>query len=121
MIFYKAVNKNDLKKDYIPGTCTADPKVAMDWFNRYSSKRKNDKKNRHIKKGEAVIIMFEFNENELMSHEEFQRSGVKEHSRKNCWTSTLKNKAQINTVVEYEVIDESLCVFKKPTAKRKFK
>jgi len=54
---------------------------------------------RHIKRQKACIIEFEFDEAQLLSGHEFQRAGVCEHQRRSCWTSTLKEKAQINEVI----------------------
>lgn len=105
-IFFKAVNEKDLKQNqdnaYIPGTCTKDPKEALEWYFRYNlpehkkPKKKEYGARRHIKRGKAQLIAFMVDTDFLLSSEEFQRSGAKEHCRKNCWTSKEKIKAQIN-------------------------
>lgn len=107
MIFYKAVPKKDLKENYIPGTVTNQFEEAFTWFNRYNSTKKNIKgAGKHIQRSEAVIIKFEYDDNKLLCHDEFQRQGVKEHDRESCWTSAGKQKAQINEPINnYKVLD----------------
>lgn len=99
MIFYKAILEKNLNNEaIIPGTVTTDFDEAMLWYNRYNSK-KNNGITRHLEKGKAVIIELYFDETELKSAFEFQRAGVHEHQRMNCWTSIMKTKAQINTPI----------------------
>ena len=105
MRFYKACYKEDLKTNYIPGTVTTDIQEALKWYRIYSSKKKN--KFDIYRNGQPVIIYFDFCENLLFSGKEFQRKGVKEHVRKNCWTSSLKTKAQINEPVKVFIMSEN--------------
>ena len=112
MKFYKAIPVVDLNAQgnlLIPGTVTNDIKIAELWWERYNSKKKNIKgAAKHIKRSAACIIAFDFDESLLLHHSEFQRSGVSEHNRKNCWTSGLKDKAQINSVVnKYTIYQEA--------------
>jgi len=97
MTFYKAINKKDFRVPMIPGTVTNNLDEAILWYRRYSSRKKNVRgAARHIKRGESIIIKFEFDESTLLGPEEFQRNGISEHERKSCWTSIMKQKAQIN-------------------------
>jgi predicted transcriptional regulator len=100
MIFYKSIYKEDIKNNYIPGTVTTDIKEACVWFQKYSSVYKKKKKFSIKRNGEAIIIKFIFDENLIKSHLEFQKNGVSEHNRLNCWTSQYKTKAQINSPIE---------------------
>lgn len=100
--FYKGVLESDLKSNYVPGTVTTVFNEALMWKERIeSNKRKGAARN--VRHGQSVIIEIVY-VGEITSHEEFQRSGVKEHNRCNCWTSSAKNKAQINSVCEYRVL-----------------
>lgn len=100
--FYKGVLESDLKSNYVPGTVTTVFNEALMWKERIeSNKRKGAARN--VRHGKSVIIEIVY-EGEIMSHEEFQRSGVKEHNRLNCWTSSAKNKAQINSVCSFRVL-----------------
>jgi len=104
MVFYKGVLQKDLSQQYIPGTVTTVFNEALMWKERIeSSKKKGAAK--HIRHGQAVVIEIEFN-GELISHDEFQRNGVHEHHRNNCWTSQAKDKAQINEVVKYRILTD---------------
>lgn len=104
MLFYKGVKKSDLEIDhYIPGTVTTSKKIAQLWKERLESKKKKGV-HKHLKKGPSCIIVFNYDETNLLTHEEFQRCGVKEHHRGNCWLSTMKDKAQINTPVKYRIV-----------------
>lgn len=101
-VFYKGCLISDLKPDYIPGTVTKDFKEALKWKERIeSSKSKGVARN--VRHGKAIIIEINF-DGEILSHGEFQKAGVSEHSRNNCWTSQHKTKAQINEVVNYRVL-----------------
>ena len=104
MLFYKALFKKNLKSGFIPGTVTSDINEAYKWFRRYNS---NKRLTYGICGGGIVVIIkFEFDETTLASSDKFQSPGVREHSRENCWTSSLKTKAQINTVINnYNIID----------------
>jgi hypothetical protein len=103
--FFKGVLESDLKNNYVPGTVTTVFNEALMWKERIeSNKRKGAARN--VRHGKSVIIEITY-EGEIATHEEFQRSGVKEHNRVNCWTSSAKNKAQINSVCEYRVLDDS--------------
>lgn len=104
MLFYKALFKKDLIPGFIPGTVTSDVNEAYKWFRRYKSK----KKSRYdiCGRGSVVIIRFNFDETTLLTANNFQLAGVSEHNRLNCWTSSLKVKAQINTVVDtYTIVN----------------
>ena len=104
MLFYKALFEEDLKPGFIPGTVTSDINEAYKWFRRYNSKKRLTYG--ICGSGLVVIIKFLLDETTLATSEYFQASGVKEHSRINCWTSSLKTKAQINTVINnYSIVD----------------
>lgn len=111
--FYKGVLESDLIAGYVPGTVTTDIKVAAGWRDRIQG-RKTKGAAKHVRHGKACVIAIEYAGN-LLSWEEFQRAGVAEHSREDCWTSTLLDKAQINSVVSYrkmtddEVFDLGRC------------
>ncbi|KKU52415.1 MAG: hypothetical protein UX72_C0005G0010 [Parcubacteria group bacterium GW2011_GWA2_47_10] len=119
-VFFKALNKKDLDtakaKGFVPGTCTKDPAEALQWYYQYNlpegkkQKKKEYGARRHIKRGEAVLVAFRADTRNFLSATEFQRGGVHEHERKNCWTSGAKTKAQINTPVDayVEITDEEL-------------
>lgn len=103
--FYKGVLCTDLHEGYTPGTVTTSFKEAMQWCERISS-NKSKGAARHIRHGKASIISIDYDESTLQQCNEFQKSGVQEHSRVNCWTSLAKNKAQINTPVQYRVLGD---------------
>ena len=104
MIFYKGVLVTDLEvKDYIPGTVTINIWEAQKWVDQIQTNKHNGK-SRHSRKGIACIIEINFPEDKLLLGNEFQRSGVSEHSRISCWTSNLKTKAQINTAVNFKIL-----------------
>lgn len=116
MKFYKACLLTDLlfingqyhpggSDEYIPGTMTNKYSEAALWHERIRS-TKTKGIHRNIKHGRSVIIEVEYDESTLLDHCEFQRSGVKEHDRLNCWTSSQKQKAQINTVVKYRIMSD---------------
>lgn len=102
MKFYKGVLEKDLCDNYVPGTVTTDFKEALMWKERIESK-KNKGAAKHITHGKAVIITFNYNESLLKSSDNFQASGITEHSKENCWTSDSKTKAQINTNIDYYI------------------
>lgn len=102
MLFYKGVLQSDLKHNYVPGTVTTNFNEALMWKERIeSSKSKGAARN--VRHGKAIIIEINF-DGEILSHDEFQKAGVSEHNRNNCWTSQHKTKAQINEVVNYRVL-----------------
>lgn len=105
-IFYKGVAKKDLERsDYIPGTVTTSFKEALMWKERIeSSKRKGAARN--VRHGESVVIEITFY-GDIKDHSYFQKAGVSEHERDNCWTSVIKDKAQINIPVNYRVLTKS--------------
>ena len=103
--FYKGVLCTDLRDSYVPGTVTTSFKEAMQWCERISS-NKSKGAARHVKHGRACIISIEHDESTLQQCDEFQKAGVQEHSRVNCWTSLAKTKAQINTPVKYRVLSD---------------
>ena len=108
MIFYKACNPVDIKNknNYIPGTVTKDFKIAYIWYERYKSK-KNKGACKHIKTcKKPVIIKFQYDENLLKDESYFQKENISEHRRENCWTSKNKDKAQINSIVNFEIVYE---------------
>ena len=105
MTFYKAIREDELKSNLIPGTVTNDIDEAITWFDRYNSRKRNGI-TRHIKQGKAVIIKFDYDEKTLESAFAFQMAGVHEHERLNCWTSVMKQKAQINTPIQSWTIIE---------------
>jgi hypothetical protein len=103
--FYKGVLESDLKTSYVPGTVTTVFNEALMWKERIES-NKTKGAARNVRHGKSVIIEIVY-ESDIATHEEFQRSGVKEHNRVNCWTSSAKNKAQINSVCQYRILDDS--------------
>ena len=80
-------------------------KIALEWMERIQS-NKNKGAAKHVRHGKFCIIEIQYN-GELLDCIEFQKSGVTEHSRTNCWLSAAKNKAQINTVVKYRILSDS--------------
>jgi hypothetical protein len=105
MLFYKACFEEDLCQNYIPGTVTTSLSEALKWYRIYfSKKRKRFGINR---KGKVVIISMSVDTEHFLPAEEFQKKGVKEHSRQNCWTSSLQTKAQINTPTKVQLIPEN--------------
>lgn len=107
--FYKGVLISDLTENYIPGTVTLLKREAVQWKNRIDSNKKKGATN-HIRHGKSCLIEISY-DGKLGEAHEFQESGVKEHSKNNCWTSLAKNKAQINTVCKYRIMseDEEFC------------
>lgn len=103
MKFFKGVLKLDLKTVYIPGTVTTNRREAEIWQERIMS-RKRRGACKHIRHGDAVLIEFDFPEQDILDSSYFQMAGVHEHSRKNCWTSLGKVKAQINDAVDYRIV-----------------
>ena len=77
--------------------------VALMWKERIESTKKNGH-TRHLKRGKAVVISFEFDASNFKDHNEFQRSGINEHSRNNCWMNFNKTKAQINETVKVSIL-----------------
>ena len=105
MIFYKGLLVKDLKDNFVPGSVTTSLTEARMWADRISS-RKTKGAAKHVRHGKSCIISFEIDEKNLLSHEEFQRAGVSEHQRKNCWMNQVRSKAQINTVINnYSIIE----------------
>lgn len=102
MLFYKGVLKSDLKQDYKPGTVTTVFNEALMWKERIES-NKSKGAARNVRHGQAVVIEILY-DGEIHTHEEFQKAGVQEHERMNCWTSQAKTKAQINTVCAYRIL-----------------
>lgn len=108
--FYKAIPVASLSKsEVIPGTVTTDYKEALQWYERYNSAKKNPKgPAKHIERQPACIIKFKYDTSKLLSSEEFQRAGVREHDRRSSWTSLAKEKAQINEPIKhYEIALEA--------------
>jgi hypothetical protein len=103
MKFYKGVLVTDLVSDYVPGSVTRRFNEALMWKERIESKKSKGAA-RHSRKGKACVIEIDFDESLLLSHEEFQRTGVSEHKRQNCWMSADHQKAQINTPVSYHIL-----------------
>lgn len=105
MKFYKGVLESQLSARYIPGTVTVSFKEALMWKERIeSNKRKGAARN--VLHGISKIIEIEYDEKDLLSCDEFQRAGVSEHKRKNCWLNSVKDKAQINTCVNYRILTD---------------
>ena len=115
MIFYKGVLKSDLHiVNYVPGTVTKNFNEALMWKERIES-NKSKGAAKHVRHGKAVIIEIMFDETILLDHNEFQRQGVKEHQRNNCWLSSAKDKAQINTNIDFRILtDEEINKLYKP-------
>lgn len=101
---YKGVKVSDLKHSFIPGTMTTDISEALLWKERLES-RKSKGIHRNIAHGKSVIISTNIDDEDILSEKEFQRAGVAEHDRQNCWTSQAKTKAQINIPIIYTVLD----------------
>lgn len=109
--FFKGVLLSDLKSDFIPGSVTTCIKEALMWKERISSNKVKGAA-KHVRHGKSCIIKIVVDTSEFKTSEEFQRSGVKEHSRKNCWMNSVKTKAQINSIVCYEILfEEDLTYF----------
>ena len=105
MRFFKGVLISHLKNEYVPGTVTTDFKIAFEWYERISGKKRTGAA-RHVTHGRSCIIEITYTDM-LLDHNEFQRKDIAEHERRNCWTSVAKNKAQINTVCNYRVLSDS--------------
>lgn len=105
MVFYKGVLRSFLNDKFIPGTVTKELSEALTWADRIKSNKRHGPA-RHIKHGSSCVIKMEIDETTLLDYNEFQRPGVIEHKRKNCWTSQSKVKAQINTVTDYQILND---------------
>jgi heterodisulfide reductase subunit B len=105
MIFYKGVLRSFLDDKFIPGTVTTNLGEAMLWADRIRGK-KTKGPSKHLTHGESCVIEVYFDESKLLTHDEFQRAGVREHDRLSCWTSQAKVKAQINIKAEYVVLKD---------------
>ena len=103
--FYKGVLVTDLKPGYVPGTVTTVFNEALMWKERISGK-KTKGASKHIRHGQSQIVEIAYT-GDLLDHTHFQKEGVCEHSRPNCWTSAAKTKAQINTPCQYRVLSNS--------------
>lgn len=104
--FYKGVLIADLRDNYIPGTVTTDFMLALEWKERIQSHKRRDGVVRHSRPGESCVIEIHFDETQLLTHGEFQRAGIKEHARLSCWTSAIKDKAQLNVSCQYRVLND---------------
>lgn len=96
--FFKGVLVNDLKDNFIPGSVTTNINEARMWADRIASKKTKGAA-KHVRHGKSCIISFEMETKEFHTHEEFQREGVAEHSRFNCWMNQVQSKAQVNSVI----------------------
>jgi hypothetical protein len=107
IVFYKGVLKSQLKHPYVPGTVTKDFNEALVWKERINSKKSKGAA-KHVQHGESVVIeiLYDDSNNKILSAEEFQRQGISEHSRVNCWTAAAQVKAQINTPCEYRILSK---------------
>lgn len=108
MKFYKGALKStfrDVTRPYIPGTVAISINEALLWKERIQSK-KTKGIHRNVRHGDSVIIEIHY-DGEISGSEEFQRPGVAEHQRGNCWTSLAKTKAQLNTPCRYRILDLS--------------
>ncbi len=103
--FFKGVLLSDLKSNFIPGSVTTCIKEALIWKERISSNKVKGAA-KHVRHGKSCIIKIVVDTSLFKTAEEFQRSGIKEHSRENCWMNSVKSKAQINSVVCYEILSE---------------
>lgn len=103
--FYKGVLQKDLSNSYIPGSVTTDIKEALMWKDRISSK-KNKGPAKHVRHGPSVIIKMTVDVSSFKDCKEFQREGVQEHLRDNCWMNTVRSKAQVNQVVPFVILTE---------------
>lgn len=102
--FYKGVLEEQVVgNELIVGSVTTDFKEALMLKERIESTKKNGH-TRHLKRGKAVVISFEFDASNFKDHNEFQRSGINEHSRDNCWMNINKTKAQINEAVKVSIL-----------------
>lgn len=104
MIFYKGVLKSFLNEEFIPGTVAVDFKTAHVWKERIEGKKAKGA-SKHIKHGKSVVIEIQYN-GVIHDHEHFQMAGISEHDRKNCWTSTGKDKAQLNVPCKYRILSD---------------
>lgn len=96
-IFYKGTVTATVDDRFVPGSVTTDIRKALVWKERLESKKTKGAA-RHVTKGKSCVVMFSY-EGELNDHSEFQRPGVSEHDRGNCWMAADKTQAQINTKV----------------------
>lgn len=103
-IFYKGVLKSHLKENFIPGTVTNNFNIALTWKERISGNKRKGAAN-HVKHGRSCIVEIIYND-VLASCEHFQVAGVTEHKRVNCWLSSAKDKAQINTICNYRILTD---------------
>lgn len=107
MLFYKGLLRKSLHEtQFIPGSVAVTCKEAAVWRDRIRS-NKSKGAAKHVQHGDAVVIVFEFDETALQGPEAFQAAGVTEHSRLNCWMSSSKSKAQINQpVASYRILSD---------------
>lgn len=105
MKFYKGVLVTDLKPGYIPGTVTTVFNEALMWKERISGKKVKGA-SKHVRHGQSVIVEITY-VGDLLDHTYFQKEGLTEHNRPNCWTSVGKTKAQINTPCQYRVLSDN--------------
>ena len=106
--FYKGVLVKDRQGSFIPGSVTTDIREALMWKERISSNKQKGAA-KHVRHGKSCIIKITLDTQDFKDASEFQRSGVSEHGRDNCWMNSAKTKAQINTVQSFTVIsDEEL-------------
>lgn len=97
--FYKGVLKKDLKNGFVPGSVTTSLEEARVWADRIRSKKSKGAA-KHVRHGESCIISFQLDTKDFQSHDEFQRAGVCEHKRLNCWMNQVQSKAQVNSAID---------------------
>ena len=103
--FFKGVLVKDLKDGYIPGSVTTDIREALMWKERISgSKQKGAAK--HVRHGASCIIKLTVDISLFKTCHEFQRSGINEHTRDNCWMNAVCSKAQINVPTPFIILTD---------------
>ena len=103
--FFKGVLVMDLKDGYIPGSVTTDIREALMWKERISSNKQKGAA-KHVRHGSSCIIKLTVDTSLFKTCHEFQRSGVTEHTRDNCWMNAVRSKAQINVPVSFTILTD---------------
>lgn len=104
--FYKGVLLSDLSDHYTPGSVTTDIREALMWKERIESK-KNKNAAKHVRHGKSGIIKITLDTSGFLSADEFQRAGVSEHSRSECWMNAVRTKAQINHPTSFVLLTDA--------------
>lgn len=73
------------------------------WAERIAS-RKSKGAARHVKHGKSVVIRIVIDTAAFLDCNEFQRAGIAEHERANCWMNAVRSKAQVNVPINFTVV-----------------